>query len=434
MLIDRFSQRLLGTKASLVLQQVLWINLLAEPTYAIPTKSIRIDQDFRYELQLSDVGCWRDRWCRGLVTNNVQGNIAQQVDDILARTQDQLDLAIYGIRRQDWLLSRIKKLKRQGVKIRVTLDQKKGAYGDWETGSNFPYPDAFKLVQILGQRLVRPDRNKDGSPRTASIMHNKFFVQDQSAVWLGSTNFSNTGTGHEYNANSSLIIYSKAIAKIYSDEFNQMYEQGHYGRYKSSRSQQYGYRFRDGTRVSVYFSPQDSPRDHAVIPFIDRASRFLDIGMFYLTSVRVADALIRAHNRGVKIRIINDATAARNLYSLNKRLRRAGIDVRVENWGGKMHMKTAVSDQKHILIGSMNWSKAGSDDNDENTMIIENNPKLASEIIEYFDNLWVHLDSSLETPNYHSPRPESHESINSCEDGINNDHVGGYDRQVFACR
>ena len=69
--------------------------------------------------------------------------------------------------------------------------------------------------------------------------------------------------------------------------------------------------------------------------------------------------MVDAKERGVKVRVILDATAATNGYSKHNYLRENGIDVKVESWGGKMHMKAAVIDSKHIIVGSMNWTFAG---------------------------------------------------------------------------
>jgi len=118
-------------------------------------------------------------------------------------------------------------------------------------------------------------------------------------------------------------------------------------------------------------------------------------------------------------------------------LRKAGIHVRVENWGGKMHMKAAVSDHRNVIIGSMNWSKAGNHTNDENTMSVSNNPSLAGEMADYFETLWRSLDgyySSTKGVNIRDPRAESLESINSCFDGLDNDYDGTVDGEDSGCK
>ena len=128
--------------------------------------------------------------------------------------------------------------------------------------------------------------------------------------------------------------------------------------------------------------------------------------------------MVAAKDRGVKIRVILDATAATNGYSKHNYLRENGIDVKVESWGGKMHMKAAVIDKRHIVVGSMNWTLAGEKKNDENTILINNSPKLGVQLSLFFEKMWNSIpDSYLQK----DPFPESIESGTSCSDLIDND-------------
>ena len=171
------------------------------------------------------------------------------------------------------------------------------------------------------------------------------------------------------------------------------------------------------------------------LPFIRNADHSLKIGMFYLTDARVAHALVDARKRGVKIEIIYDALAAAHPSSVHQYLRSEGIPLRVENWGGKMHMKTAVADGMHTLMGSMNWSLSGSESNDENTIVIKNNAVLAGQLTSYFDKLWNSLTSyQLGLRGIDDPHAESPESINSCYDGLDNNHNGLVDAEEPSCK
>lgn len=395
--------------------------------HASPAETvIEAPETFQYELYASDVQCWINGRCHGLIANFPKRRLAERLQRAVENTQTSIDFAIFGFRNQEWLLDALTDLKAAGVRIRVTLDQLRGAVDDWLTTSNYIYPDAIKLVDLLGQGTVNADVNIDGTSRTGTLMHHKFFIIDQKKVWFGSTNLSDTETGSEYNANVSLMVTSPALAKLFQGEFNQMYEARHYSIYKKARTAITTLAFKDGTKVRVLFSPQEKPIDQGVIPFIREAKESLSIGIFFLTDKKVADELIAAHERGVNVRIINDATAANNQYAHNGAMRAAGIDVRVENWGGKMHMKTAVRDGKDAIVGSANWTQAGNNGNDEHVVIIENNVKLAGEINNYFNSLWESLPTSLR-PNYRDPRAEGRDSINSCVDGIDNDHQNGAD-------
>ena len=111
-----------------------------------------------------------------------------------------------------------------------------------------------------------------------------------------------------------------------------------------------------------------------------------------------------------------DASAAKNKYSTHQHLREAGIEVKVENFGGKMHAKSMIIDNRYIISGSMNFTKAGEEKNDENTIIIEN-ATLAKAYKEYFFALWKQIPRRYL---FIDPNPESFESGNSCFDGIDN--------------
>jgi phosphatidylserine/phosphatidylglycerophosphate/cardiolipin synthase-like enzyme len=392
----------------------------------------RIDTPFKYELYLADIHCWISGPCEGRVEINSYRGLAKKLEAVISSTKKSIDIATYGVRNQPWFINILRHFTRTNISVRMTVDQLSGAVGQWSMSQNFAYGDASELADVLGDDRLKIDVNQDGSVRTGSIMHHKFMVFDERRTWVGSTNISNTEIGSEYSANTSILIESPEIARLFMREFDQMYLQRKYSIYKSASDVSSKFLFSDRTRVEVYFSPQDRPIDHAVVPFIDGARTSLDVGIFYLTSLPVIDALISAKRRGVRIRIINDATAANNQYSGNEELRAAGIDVRVENWGGKMHMKTAIRDGRDSLIGSANWTKAANNDNDENIVVISNNPRLATELRTYFESLWNTLESSF-GPNYRTPKPESPDSINSCQDGIDNDHNGGIDAASGSC-
>ena len=96
------------------------------------------------------------------------------------------------------------------------------------------------------------------------------------------------------------------------------------------------------------------------------------------------------------IKIILDATTARNRYYTHQELRENGLPVKVENFGGKMHAKSMIIDDRFIVSGSMNLTKAGNSKNDENTLIIQNE-NLAKQYKKYFLKLWSHIPKLLKS-------------------------------------
>jgi phosphatidylserine/phosphatidylglycerophosphate/cardiolipin synthase-like enzyme len=169
--------------------------------------------------------------------------------------------------------------------------------------------------------------------------------------------------------------------------------------------------------------------DRGVIPLIRESKKTIDVAVFFLTHNNVSRELVLSKERGVRVRVILDSTAATNGYSKHNYLRRKGISVKVENWGGKMHMKDALFDGEHLLIGSMNWTGAGDSKNDENTLIIRNARDAAS-YKRFYNQMWDSIsDEWLDD----DPIAESPESGSSCEDGIDNDFDQLVDRQDEGC-
>jgi len=399
-----------------------------------------VARPFSFELFTANVFPWIDGTKKGIVRDE-RGRMASGLEGLIESADRSVEIAIYGVKQQRWFFDSLLRVKRKpGLSIHAVVDQHQGDVGDWNP-ENFDYPDTAQLAGLLGSGSVKSDTDRRGNTSVNSIMHNKFLVVDRSKLWFGSANVSHTDAGSEYNANVALLVKNPEIARLYSDEFRQMYVDGRFSSAKFVREDQRPFRFSDGTIVEVFFSPQDDPMNRAILEFIRRSRNTLDISMFFLTDTKAATALKDAVKRGVKVRLIYDALASAHAASKHSWLRDQGIDVRVENWGGKMHMKAAIADGSDVLVGSLNWSNAGSLKNDENTMVIRRNVDLAGAMSDYFAKLWASLEptnrgeprSSGRSRSRQDPRAEGIESINSCSDGLDNDHDGLVDADDESC-
>ncbi len=359
-----------------------------------------------------------------------------------------IDIALYGMRNQTALLTALVRARARGVRVRAVVDRDVEGHNyysstaalvaavgdvadDWEVDRahrrpmedpayRCERPSGFRgppqcLSYDLGDRCVvgvhaaREDLTFQGD-----IMHHKFAVIDERMVWTGSTNASDSGTGG-YNANLVVRIDDPTVARWYTDEFEQMFA-GRFHHLKTSRGPMET-RLDDGTLVRAMFSPQDQPLTRAVVPLIERARQSIDIAVFFLTHQGVTRALLDAHRRGVRIRVILDATGAKNGYSKHEVLRLAGIPVKIEDWGGKMHAKSALVDGRVLVAGSMNWTSAGERGNDENTLLLASE-RLGRQYRAWFDALWDSIDDRWLAGR---PDPESRDSGTACADRVDND-------------
>jgi PLD-like domain len=369
-----------------------------------------------------------------------QRPVCRELLAAIESAQSSIDFAIYGMRAQTHIISALVAAQSRGVVVRGVVDSENADC------SAFGYSDTPTLIGSLAPGSVHCDIGSGYS----YIMHNKFFVLDRQKVWTGSTNLSDTELGGEYNSDVTVLLTSYKLADIYRGEFEEMYGAGLFHKRKSDNTQHVlgGAHFTDGTIVKSYFSPTDHAGANAVIPLIDAATTTLDVAMFYFTSQEIADAIVVARSRGVAVRMILDAGGAANAYSKHARLCAAGIPVKTENWGGKSHSKWAVADAglagaAAVVFGSMNWTGAGDDDNDENTLYVKNDG-LAAPFRAEFERQWADLGSVPPCTMVSAEGADSSVcaagndctgscSSGSCCDGIDNDYDGKTDMAEEAC-
>ncbi|MBL68196.1 MAG: endonuclease [Verrucomicrobiales bacterium] len=145
----------------------------------------------------------------------------------------------------------------------------------------------------------------------------------------------------------------------------------------------------DANRVEaeVWFSPDDDCVGR-IIDLLAQARQTVDICVFTITDNRIAEAIARAHQRGVRVRVISDDDKAFDKGSDVGRLRGQGIDCRVDNTEHHMHHKFAIFDHRLLLTGSYNWTRSAALNNEEN-FVISGDPRLLKNFARMFDKLWA---------------------------------------------
>eukprot|EP00359_Climacostomum_virens_P008317 CAMPEP_0204905338 /NCGR_PEP_ID=MMETSP1397-20131031/5367_1 /ASSEMBLY_ACC=CAM_ASM_000891 /TAXON_ID=49980 /ORGANISM="Climacostomum Climacostomum virens, Strain Stock W-24" /LENGTH=286 /DNA_ID=CAMNT_0052074211 /DNA_START=1 /DNA_END=859 /DNA_ORIENTATION=+ len=148
-------------------------------------------------------------------------------------------------------------------------------------------------------------------------------------------------------------------------------------------------------RESLFFpNPKSELR---LIEVIDGAKTELLVCVFTITNNNLRDALIRAHERGVTVKVIADDECMKQPGSDIYTLRAVGILCESDsNPAAHMHNKFLVVDNSLLVTGSFNWTVAAVDSNQENLIIIEDF-ELARQYKEEFERLWVQFTSSAIT-------------------------------------
>lgn len=147
---------------------------------------------------------------------------------------------------------------------------------------------------------------------------------------------------------------------------------------------------RETSRVEAWFSPGEDPL-RAIVRLIGEARGSADVCVFTLTDDRITRALLEAHEKGVRLRVVSDGDKALDPGSDIHRLHEAGVPVRVDRTQAHMHHKFAVFDRLRLLTGSYNWTRSAADQNHEN-VLVSDDPRLVQPFCRAFDDLWTALE------------------------------------------
>ena len=119
--------------------------------------------------------------------------------------------------------------------------------------------------------------------------------------------------------------------------------------------------------IKVFFSPQGGIAEE-IIKQIDNAQEYIDIAIYSFSYEPIAEAIIRAKNRGVEIRILMDKSQAEGTYSQYKFFLDNDVVIIQDRHAGIMHNKIAIIDGRVLFTGSYNWSKSAEERNEENLL------------------------------------------------------------------
>lgn len=341
--------------------------------------------------------------------NNAQGFVAldEKLIDRIVQAQYSIDFCFYDIERQNIVDSLISVFNR-GVEVRVITDN-----------DNVTNPAVDSLINA-GIPVI-----DDAFPHNYSgwaLMHNKFAIfdfRDSSSVnddwiWTGSYNITDNGT--DENANNAIEIQDHELARAYTVEFEEMWGSNSnipdslnakFSNHKTDNTMHYF--LIDSIPVELYFSPTDSSTEK-ICNAILTADSTIYFCIFAFTLQEISDAmkvLWDANQPDTTVRGVFDLLSYNTIYS--ERWDMQGYDTTGSNpWNPpapvycdsvdkplnhKLHHKYMIIDVDYysepiLITGSQNWSGAGGDDNDENTLIIHSQD-IANQYLQEFAERYI---------------------------------------------
>jgi phosphatidylserine/phosphatidylglycerophosphate/cardiolipin synthase-like enzyme len=142
--------------------------------------------------------------------------------------------------------------------------------------------------------------------------------------------------------------------------------------------------------VQVFFSPEGGCTE-AVVDALNHATNSVFVQAYSFTSAPIARALVDAHQRKVKVRVILDDSQRSEKYTEADFLDHYGIPPLIDAKHAIAHNKIMIIDEGIIITGSFNFTKSAEEKNAENLLVI-NDPILAKKYLENWQRHEAHAE------------------------------------------
>jgi len=211
--------------------------------------------------------------------------------------------------------------------------------------------------------------------KSSGLMHNKFCILDDKTVIAGSFN----PTTDNKNNNNLIIINSRYLSKNYKDEWYDI-------KNDEETKTKYNEIIFNNYSLKNYFCPEDKCKEK-IINEINNAQKSIHFLTFTFTDKDIAEAIILKKEQGVEVVGLIEKFQ-NHKYSVYQNMVDNNINVTLYSKEGLQHNKLFIIDEKTVLTGSFNPTKAANEKNDENILVIEQ-----TDIVEkynaYFESLLI---------------------------------------------
>ncbi len=230
--------------------------------------------------------------------------------------------------------------------------------------------DYDRALNLTGQLYVY-EKNARGQTAVPSEgrMHNKFCVRDRWTM-TGSLNPTQTGVDHYNNV---VFLNSSSLTANYRRELGELV------RGEEGQTEITSFNI-SGTSVEQYFCPEDACEER-VVEELRRADDRIVFMQFMLTSDPITK-ILEEKAQEIQVEGVMEAFGL-NPYSAFHALNSSKADVRIFNKDPLLHHKVFVIDNRTVITGSYNPTRAATTRNDENILIIRDKNVASSFIREY---------------------------------------------------
>jgi len=238
----------------------------------------------------------------------------------------------------------LEEAQRRGVRVRVMLEEH--PYGSG--------PGNGSIHQTLRNAGIATA----WAPSSFQLSHDKYAIADQATALVGTANWSHSA----FTANREYLIVDtnqedvQALESLFEADWK-----------------------RQASEISdphLVVSPTNSRSDFLAL--IESAQQGVDLEAEELQDSGVEDALIRAAQRGVAVRVVTVAAASNDANANGRRrLTSGGVQVRSLE-SPYVHAKDLIADKREAFVGSENISTPSLDQNREVGLLIDDVSAIAT--------------------------------------------------------
>jgi phosphatidylserine/phosphatidylglycerophosphate/cardiolipin synthase-like enzyme len=233
-----------------------------------------------------------------------------------------------------------------------------------------------KAYRRLDGRIDLHKRDSKG------LMHLKILVVDEAETLIGSANM--TGESLRMHGNLVAAIASPAVACAVLDKAAGLI---HPELNEGFPHQEFVV---GGQRLELWFLPDDPLAGKRVVDVIRSAQKTLRVAMFTWTRLDFAHEIIKAHRRGVDAEAIIDQNSGSGVGSgVVEALAAAGVPVFLSDGNALLHYKMLYVDDRTLVNGSANWTKAAFTKNDDCFFVLHD---LNDRQVKTLNSLWNNID------------------------------------------
>jgi phosphatidylserine/phosphatidylglycerophosphate/cardiolipin synthase-like enzyme len=159
---------------------------------------------------------------------------------------------------------------------------------------------------------------------------------------------------------------------------------------------------REITELPFVLFSNNSDIDEYIKATIKSSKDSIDIAIYGLSNMEIAEEIVNAQKRGVNIRVIMNQTHIFNSkvdpslkYLIDNRIQMKTL--KGAGQYGIMHNKIAISDNRILLTGSYNWTMKANNNNYEN-IVFSSQAKYIKGYKDYFDWMWSYAKDISQGP------------------------------------